>query len=458
MEYSEREKGYIYAYVKYAESFRRNSLPIDWNELKELRESSGIKYSRSTELIRNAEFYGLLEPDNSLRKSKIVYDCKFAKNEDFRELEKFDEILANIYREFESLSVKAALMADEYYKISEAFLSEGIKRYNKGNKKESYVAGGIGAVIAAFGYFEEQKHLKKIEQAKQQQLEKLRNKRIEYANEHLEKINDLLLDLTPYEQKYNDRYYAIITEKIDSGNTSLVKVDKFITYLKQACRSYYNLNILSFFKAEMEAWLNGYEASDFVPLSYVEVMDLYVSEWPMLLDISDWDYYITDKITRNNKEYYLPVYSLFVDPFLFRNYVGVELPYIKNTEKGLVKRFVTGQKICSNIDSILKENIYYKKAEDLFLRIPYAPKGLSGKDYAFVLFAAIVIAILSFVIWNFTKGFVFFISSLVFCYIIGKFISSFVNSMPFVSEYNEFVETRKSLEDEEYFFAQKNNV
>ena len=30
--------------------------------------------------------------------------------------------------------------------------------------------------------------------------------------------------------------------------------------------------------------------------------------------------------------------------------------------------------------------------------------------------------------------------------------------MPFVSEYNEFVETRKSLEDEEYFFAQKNNV
>lgn len=455
MKYTNREKEFIYAYVKSAERRRRNSLPYDWQELKDLRDAFGIDNSRSTELIENAEFYGLLEPQNSLRKNKIVFDYNLLQSKRFEDLEKFDEIISKIYLEFESLSTKAALMADEYYKFADSFLSVGIKKYKNGNKKEAYIAGGIGAIIAGLGYLEEQKQLKKIEQEKQRQLEKIRRARIDYAENHLETINRLLEELSPYEYKYNDEYYKQLTEKIEVGNTSLVKVNIFVTcHLGAACRSYYQLNILKFFKTEMEAWLNGYDSSKIVPLTFIEVVDLYVSEWPRLLNIKDWDNYISDNIMNDKSEYYLPIYSLFANSFLFRNYVGVELPYIKNTEKGLMKRFVDGQKVCNNIELALSENIYYKKTEDLFLRRPSEPHGISGKDNSLILLVAFIIVVLAFVIWKFTTGFVFFLSSLAFCLIVRRVISSLTESMPFVNEYNDFIKTRKCLEEEEFDFAQ----
>lgn len=233
MNYTNQEKEYIYSYIKYSQRSNNNLSMDDWKELKDIRESLGIEYSKSTELIENSDFYGLIEPYNSLRKNKIIYDYKTIKGADLDEkskkLEEFDNFIAQIYQETSALSEKVSLVADEYYNISNTLLSESVKRYKRGNKTESYLVGGIAAIIAGFGYFEEQEQLKKIEIEKQRKIQELKRKRAEYAREKIEITKTAYNICIQNEDRYVFEYEQWFSKKVNSGNEGLAlySVNKF---------------------------------------------------------------------------------------------------------------------------------------------------------------------------------------------------------------------------------------
>lgn len=390
---------------------------------------------------------------------------------------KYQSTINDILSNAETLSDNLTEISETINNIGEEVLNYGLSQIEDDyHSKKGLITAGLGAAAMIGGqiYTAYKKH--KIEKKRKEQLAIIRQKRKAMAYEKYKNLSVILPGLDQHISKLNKSIYERDFQR--QPNVEATTLNKEICSFKQ---EFYIYIKLKFFKEIADYILRVFDAwkqekdEDNIPVPNREsLMDKEIYKWIELLldgkDITYWEKYIKDIIRNPQQQYPIAIYIMFTDPYLLRNYIGINLFDISNSSHGFITnieweieqkidgpQIAEQQNICQPILQLLEKNPYYEDCRDLInnYQYQYPKKKLIDYIYAFgwtLLFIIIGILLLKWTSWWFLlvgPAYIWIISMLI--------MPQLIPNVPFTKATKNYYETLKYIAKSELTIATKYN-
>ena len=161
-------------------------------------------------------------------------------------------------------------------------------------------------------------------------------------------------------------------------------------------KSRFLINTLDYVIAEMTSWQAGCHDSKFRKKSFMMIFEEELLSWPGKLGSdNNWDDFILGYIGNKKNIFPIGIATVFSDPALLCNYVGINLNPYSTCPSGLLQA-VNGELPESDLPAykIIEKNPYYEECRNNFennFNPPKYPKGVGVADVLLMTVPAIVV-------------------------------------------------------------------
>ncbi|MBQ8657468.1 MAG: hypothetical protein IJ527_10545 [Prevotella sp.] len=440
------EKKYAARYLELHNKYGNNLPNAEYDQLSQLRQQLGIRLERAleinSEIVREAGGTDIVPIRKTpLMKGKnISLDYNKQLNDDttspyerlLNEVSQYEATVDEILTEVAYVSGSMLDIKKQFTKLSGNLIKEGIRLMKQrgskyhGRSKTALAVSASGAALGLAAYVFDSYRQRMVQQKKQEQLEKLLEKKREIAQVRLENIERLR---DSFKENITTRmqqlYLKEFEQEIDIDDPLREqKIDSFRRDFVLTIKTRYLSDILDYVVAEMQAWQHGQQNSSLQRPDINRLIDGELMTWPKRLSVTnddgtDWDDMLLDYIRTPRTSYPYPVYLMFSEPYMLRTYVGVDLlnttnasePLLKlayqENRKSVVSTDPDDTQVSIPIQHILEKNDYYNDCVRLIddTHMP-KPKGFGKKDFAIVAVYVAVLLLLAVLIWQ-TDGIIF---------------------------------------------------
>ena len=306
--------------------------------------------------------------------SKKVEECSKITEGILSTFSKVDKDIKELNEEFQKASSGLRHFGGD---LIDSGFSAADKAFKKNDDTAAVVAGGavlVGAALGIIGgaasiigdWFAAQKEKKAIRRRdiKMQEILELKQK---IASERYEAISNFK-DSFVQNISTTEKLYNLEFNKSVDINDDLVsnKITLFKTSFALNVKSHFLDNTLDFVLAEMNAWKQGSHDSGKKKPDFQHLMEREISAWVPLLKFSEWDTMIRSFINNKTSSYPVAIATIFTEPALLSNYVGINLPcnncpsaIIQTTEEGTID--IDND----NTATLLEKNKYFSDCQEI---------------------------------------------------------------------------------------------
>lgn len=255
-------------------------------------------------------------------------------------IEQFAEIDSSI-KEFKETTYKAASSLMD-------FSAELLEYSGKKSKSDDndYLAlaglavGAAGMITKGLGWGISAIRERRAERKKQMQIEALIEHKKEIASvkhEPIKKFREMhMAKIAGQTTKMYDMEFA---KMLALDDTMLEKKTKmFNRAFGMLIKARFLNSTLDYALAEMEAWMMGQKDSSYKPLTMTDIIEVELKNWVDKLGNKgqSWDEFVKMWLNKDTESYPVAIASLFTNPTLFSNFVGLNLNHVDNCENGLI--------------------------------------------------------------------------------------------------------------------------
>ena len=479
------EKKYAARYLEAWNKYGNNLPNEEYDKLSLLRRQLGIRLARAREIDREIVIEAAGGNTIPLRKTQLMrgeevslkYDIKSeTSNLQSQSTNPYQEILAEVSQyeatidemltEVGDVSQKMETIKKQLISVSGSLIKEGIRlmrrNHHSGKSKTGLIVSATGAAMGMAAYVFQSYRQRIIEKKRAEQLDELMAKKREIAEvrlEAIEKLRDSFKEtiLPRMAKLYDKEFYEEVG--IDDPIRQQ-KIDSFRRDFVLTVKTQYLAAILDYVVAEMKAWLKGKQESGLPRPDVNRIIDVELMTWPKRLamtqdDGSDWDDMLSEFIQSPRKSYPYPIYLMFSDPYMLRNYVGLDIQAASNVTEPLLtldyreeqKMTRTGlsmpatptqpqqtQDVSIPVLHILKQNPYYQDCVRMLedSHVP-SPKGFGWKDGLIMGIYITVLLVLAILIWQ-TDGLLFGLLASIYCPTMPFTVLPVTENLPYVKE------------------------
>lgn len=493
-----KEKKYAALYLEYYNRYGLNIPDSEYDKLSQLRRQLGIRLQRAQEIDREIVAETAGGSTVPLRKTDITADTAglpplsalpFPLGGAAGESSPYQQLLAevaqyetavnNILGEVAGVSSQMDSIKEQLVGVSGSLIKEGMRLMKKkhrrsGKSKTGLVLSGAGVALGLGAYVFQSYRRRIMEQKHQEQMEKLQAKKREIADIRLQTIEQLHASFkeniaqrmgTLYEKEFHEE--VTLDDPLRQQKTESFKRDFVLTI-----KARYLDAILDYIVAEMKAWKAGQQSSGRVRPDINQMVDAELMTWPAKLDMTrndgaDWDDMMATLIRFPRQSYPYPIYLMLSDPYMLRNYVGLDIQNTANVTEPLLRisyNEATGtidrqdaaqQPICEPVQQILQENGYYNDCAEMLdtYHVP-EPKGFARKDAIIMAIYIGVLLLLAVLIWQ-TDGLLFWLLSIIYCLSVPFTVLPVTENLPYVKEEIQHEEMLERLKRREAAIARK---
>lgn len=306
-------------------------------------------------------------------------------NKKVEECSKFTESILSTFSEVDKdikeLNQKFQEASDNLYEFGGGLIDSAFDIADKGIKKNdetSIVAAGgamavgaaatlIGGAVSLVGHAYSSYKKNKAIRRRDEKMQEILKKKQDIALERYDGISNFkdsfAINLANTEKLYDHEF-----NKSVEINDALIhnKITVFKASFALKVKSIYLDKTLDFVLAEMNAWKQEKHDSDKEKVDFQQILQKEISTWSSRLKYQEWDTMIKDYIKKNSTTYPIAIATVFIEPALLSNYVGINLP-CNNCSSAIIQTSENGIIDISNysIAPLLNKNKYFTDCKQI---------------------------------------------------------------------------------------------
>lgn len=292
------------------------------------------------------------------------------------EVSSLTDELADIDETIDTFVQKCGNIADAVGQLGSVSVKlVGSEDGNKANGVIGAVALAIKGVGYGIGKIRKDRALKQYESQKDALLERKNS----ISRKKLPKVSSSYKRFSEGPAAQIERLYSKSFSEVTALDDKLLenKADMFRMNLFLVLKSRFLCRTMEYCIAEMKSWQSGQHDSSMSQPSVEDLISEELSSWPAKLGQgkTSWNEFVRKELKITSGEIPVPVASLFLNPCLLRNYVGVNFREVDSCPSGLIdiSTFSNSRHI-----PLVDKNPYYLNCVDVYKTKYCPPRHVSG--------------------------------------------------------------------------------